>query len=124
MTFSVWILVLAVFLSGAVAGVFVVLVIGIRTGDRGHHITDEPDTRLEALTRSVLGVGVRTDFAVRNKTPGSDQRPHGRSRVGGEYLGDLGHRGGGARPAPGPTGGITAPSRSPARPSDQPVRRA
>lgn len=59
-TFSVWILVLAVFLSGAVAGVFVVLVIGIRRGDRAHHLTDEPSTRLDAITRSVLGVGVRT----------------------------------------------------------------
>ena len=36
--FSVWILVLAVFLSGAVAGVFVLLVIGIRRGDRAHHL--------------------------------------------------------------------------------------
>jgi hypothetical protein len=59
-TFSVWILVLAVFLSGAVAGVFVVLVVGIRRGDRAHHLADEPSTRLDAITRSVLGVGVRT----------------------------------------------------------------
>ena len=36
MTFSVWMLALAVFLSGAVAGVFTVLVIGIRRGDRAH----------------------------------------------------------------------------------------
>lgn len=60
MTFSVWMLVLAVFLSGAVAGVFLMLVIGIRIGDRTHHLTDEPGTHLDALTRSVLGVGVRT----------------------------------------------------------------
>jgi hypothetical protein len=60
MAFSVWILVLAVFLSGAVAGVFVLLVIGIRRGDRARHLHDEPDTRLDAITRSVLGVGVRT----------------------------------------------------------------
>ena len=60
MAFSIWMLVLAVFLSGAVAGVFVLLVIGIRIGDRDYHITDEPRTRLDALTRSVLGVGVRT----------------------------------------------------------------
>jgi hypothetical protein len=59
MTFSVWILALAVFLSGAVAGVFTVLVIGIRRGDRAR-LADEPGTRLDALTRSVLGVGVRT----------------------------------------------------------------
>jgi hypothetical protein len=59
MTFSVWMLVLAVFLSGAVAGIFTVLVIGIRKGDRAH-LADEPATPLDALTRSVLGVGVRT----------------------------------------------------------------
>jgi hypothetical protein len=60
MTFSVWKLVLAVFLSGAVAGVFVMLVIGIRRGDRARHLADEPGTHLDALTRGVLGVGVRT----------------------------------------------------------------
>jgi hypothetical protein len=60
MTFSVWILVLAVFLSGAGAGVFVMLVIGIRRGDHPHHLADKPGTHLDAITRSVLGVGVRT----------------------------------------------------------------
>ena len=57
-TFSVWIAVLAVFLSGAVAGVFAVLVIGIHRGDRAH-LADEPGTHLDAITRSVLRVGVR-----------------------------------------------------------------
>lgn len=60
MTLSIWMLALAVFLSGAVAGVFIVLVIGIRIGDRTHHLTGEPGTRLDAFTRRVLGVGVRT----------------------------------------------------------------
>ena len=60
MTFSAWMLVLAVFLSGAVAGVFVMLVIGIHVGDRTRHLADEPGTHLDAMTRSVLGVGVRT----------------------------------------------------------------
>ena len=36
MTLSAWMLILAVFLSGAVAGVFTVLVIGIRRGDHAH----------------------------------------------------------------------------------------
>ena len=67
-TFSVWILVLALFLSGAVAGVFVLLVIGIRRGDRAHHLTDEPDTQLDALTRSVLGVGIRTSCPAGNSS--------------------------------------------------------
>jgi hypothetical protein len=60
MTFSAWILILAVFLSGAVVGVFVMLAIGIRIGDRAQHLTDEPGTRVDSLTRSVLRVGVRT----------------------------------------------------------------
>ena len=68
MTFSVWMLVLAVFLSGAVAGVFVMVVIGIRISDRVHHLTDEPGTHLDALTRSVLGVGVRTGHTAGNSS--------------------------------------------------------
>ena len=60
MTFSAWMLVLAAFLSGAVAGVLIMLAIGIRKADRARHLTDEPDTHLDALTRSVLGVGVRS----------------------------------------------------------------
>jgi hypothetical protein len=66
MTFSAWMLVLAVFLSGAVTGVFAILVIGIRISDRAHHLTDEPGTHLDALTRSVLGVGVRTGCPTGN----------------------------------------------------------
>jgi hypothetical protein len=66
MTFSTWLLVLAVFLSGAVAGVFVVLVIGVRIGDRTNRLADEPATCLDALTRSVLGVGVRTGWSAEN----------------------------------------------------------
>ena len=59
-TISVWIPVLTVFLSGAIAGVFAMLVIGIRRGDRAHHLTDEPGTHLDAIARAVLRVGVRT----------------------------------------------------------------
>ena len=66
MTLAVWMLVLAVFLSGAVTGVFVMLVIGIHIAGRTHHLTDEPDARLDALTRSTLGVGVRTNCPAGN----------------------------------------------------------
>ena len=66
MTFSVWMLILAVFLSGAVAGIFAMLVVGIRIVDRAHHLTDEPGALLDALTRSVLGVGVRTSCPTGN----------------------------------------------------------
>jgi hypothetical protein len=66
MTFSAWMVVLAVFLSGAVAGVFAMLVIGIRIGGRARHLADEPSTHLDAITRSVLGVAVRTGRAAGN----------------------------------------------------------
>jgi hypothetical protein len=72
MTFSIWMLILAVFLSGAVTGAFVMLVIGIRRSDRAHHLTDEPGTHLDALTRTVLGVGVRTDRSAANSGAGGD----------------------------------------------------
>jgi hypothetical protein len=67
MTFAVWILILAVFLSGAVAGVFIMLVIGIHKGDRARHLA-VPGTRLDTLTRSVLGVGVRTCCPAANSS--------------------------------------------------------
>ena len=66
MTLAVSVLALAVFLSGAVSGVLVMLVIGIRRGNRAHHLADEPDTHVDALTRRMLGVGVRTDCPAGN----------------------------------------------------------
>lgn len=59
MTFAAITLATAAFLSGAVIAVFVVLVIGIRAGDR-HQLTSTPGSRLEALTRNAVGLGVRT----------------------------------------------------------------
>jgi hypothetical protein len=48
-------------LSGAVTAVFTMLVAGIHAGDRPRHLTAAPPRgQLEALTRTVLGVGVRT----------------------------------------------------------------
>jgi hypothetical protein len=61
MVFAVGIFALAVFLSGAVTGVLIMLVIGIRRSDRAGHLADEPGTHLDAFTRCVLGVGVRAD---------------------------------------------------------------
>jgi len=72
MTFSVWMLVLTAFLSGAVTGVFAMLVIGIRIADRAHHLTSEPGTHLDALTRSLLGVGVHTDCPAGNSSAEGD----------------------------------------------------
>ena len=59
MALSMWMIAIAAFLSGGVAAVFVMLVIGIRKGDRVRHLYDAPDTPLDALTRSVLGAGAR-----------------------------------------------------------------
>ena len=71
MTLAVAILALAVFLAGAVAGVLVMLVIGIHRGDRAHHLADEPGTHVDALTRRMLGVGMR------NGCPGGNDRAEG-----------------------------------------------
>ena len=71
MTLAVGTLALALFLSGAVAGVLVILVIGIRRGDRTRHLADEPDTHVDALIRRLLGVGVRTGC------PAGDDRTEG-----------------------------------------------
>ena len=58
---SVVLFVIAAFLSGAVTAVFTMLVIGVHAGDRPRHLTAvPPHGQLEALTRTVLGVGVRT----------------------------------------------------------------
>ena len=66
MILAVWILALAVFLSGAVSGVLAMLVIGIRRGDRTRHLADQPGTHLDAVTRNLLGVGVRTGCPAGN----------------------------------------------------------
>ena len=50
--------------GGAVTAVFVMLVASIHTGDHHHHLTAAPDGQIEALTRTMLGVGVRTGPAA------------------------------------------------------------
>jgi len=52
-------LVIAVFLAGAVAGFLTLIIIGIRRGDRARCLADTPHTQAEAVTRRVLGVGTR-----------------------------------------------------------------
>lgn len=59
MAFSTTIFVIAAFLSVSAAAGFVMLVIGIRRGDRARHLSDGPTTVVDALTRNFLGVGVR-----------------------------------------------------------------
>jgi ABC-type enterobactin transport system permease subunit len=52
-------LAISAFLSGAVTAVFVMLVASIHSGDH-HRLTAAPDGQIEALTRTMLGVGIRT----------------------------------------------------------------
>ena len=61
MASAVVISVIAAFLSGAVTAVFAMLVAGVHAGDRPRRLTGAPPrSRLEALTRTILSVGVRT----------------------------------------------------------------
>ena len=60
-------LVIAAFLSGAVITAFAMLVAGIHAGDRAHRLTEPPHSRLQALTRTMLGVGVRTGHFSANR---------------------------------------------------------
>ena len=60
MTVATATIVIAAFLSCAATAIFVMLAAGIRAGDRPHGLTGEPNSHLEALARTVLGVGIRT----------------------------------------------------------------
>ena len=67
MTSAIVLLVIAAFLSGAVTAVFIMLVAGIHAGDRPRHLTAGTHGQLEALTRTILGVGVRTSHGDAQK---------------------------------------------------------
>jgi hypothetical protein len=58
MTFAAT-LAITVFLAGAVLGFLLLIIIGIRRGDRARHFADAPHTHAEAIARRVLGVGIR-----------------------------------------------------------------
>jgi hypothetical protein len=61
MASTVVLLFIAAFLSTVVIVVFTLLVAGVHAGDRPRHLTAAPRRgQLEALTRTVLRVGVRT----------------------------------------------------------------
>ena len=53
-----WILLLVGFVAGAILGVLLMVVIGIRSTDRYQHLYDLPRTRAEAASRRLLGSGV------------------------------------------------------------------
>ena len=68
------ILIAAVILTGlAVLAVLVLVLVGIHDEDRHMSLTGAPRTRIEAITRRLLGVGVRTP----GPCPGSAQVPPG-----------------------------------------------
>jgi len=66
------ILIAAVILTGlSVLAVLVLVLVGIHDEERHMSLTGAPRTRIEAITRRLLGVGVR----VPGPCPGNDQVP-------------------------------------------------
>lgn len=59
MTFTIALIAVAAFLSGSAIGILAVLVAGIRSDDRAKNLTCTPRTGTEAITRRLLGVGMR-----------------------------------------------------------------
>jgi hypothetical protein len=80
MTFAIVFITIAAFLCGSAIGIFAVVVTGIRSGDRAKNLTCAPRTGTEAVTRRLLGVGIRPAEADqaepmsrdRSVTPGGD----------------------------------------------------
>jgi hypothetical protein len=62
MAFPAIIIAIAAFLSVGAAIVFVMLVIGIRRGDRAQYLPDSPGTTLDTFTRRFLGGGVYRSY--------------------------------------------------------------
>ena len=55
---------LTAFLSGAASAVFVMIVVGIRKGDRPRHRRGAGDASLETFTRTVLGTRTWPNVSV------------------------------------------------------------
>jgi hypothetical protein len=71
MTFTIVFVAIAAFLAGSAIGVLAILVAGIRSDDRAKNLTSRPRTGTEAVTRRLLGVGVRHPEVGR----GTDHKP-------------------------------------------------
>jgi hypothetical protein len=68
------ILIAAVILTGlGVLAVLLLVLVGIHHEDRHMSLTGAPRTRIEAITRRLLGVGIRSP----GPCPGNDQIPPG-----------------------------------------------
>lgn len=61
------ILVAIAFLFGGTIEVLMIIVVGIHQDDRAKSLTGAPRTPIEAITRHVLGVGVRNEDASREE---------------------------------------------------------
>jgi hypothetical protein len=59
MTLTIVLITVADFLSGSAIGILAILVAGIRSDERAKNLTGLPRTGTEAVTRRLLGVGVR-----------------------------------------------------------------
>ena len=59
MTLTIALIAVAAFLSGSAIGILAILVAGIRSDERAKNLTGIPRTGTEAVTRRLLGVGVR-----------------------------------------------------------------
>jgi len=75
MIFTIALIAIAAFLSGSAIGIFAVLVAGIRSDDRAKNLTGIPRTGTEAVTRRLLGVGVRTPAVGRDEDQDPDSPP-------------------------------------------------
>ena len=58
------VLVVTAFLSGVASAVFVMVVVGIRQGDRPWHLDGGRDTATGAATRAMLGAGTWPNVPV------------------------------------------------------------
>lgn len=67
MTLTITLIAIAAFLSGSAIGILAILVAGIRSDDRAKNLTGVPRTATEAVTRRLLGVGVRIPDADHGK---------------------------------------------------------
>ena len=64
MTSLYLVLVVTAFMSGAALAVFVMVVVGIRQGDRPWHLRGGRDTAASAVTRALLGAGTWPNVPV------------------------------------------------------------
>jgi hypothetical protein len=72
MTFTIALIAIAAFLAGSAIGVLAILIAGIRSDDRAKNLTGIPRTGTEAVTRRLLGVGVRIPETSRGKDQDAD----------------------------------------------------